>query len=372
MPRLILSPVGTSIFGAVERRESHIDIQLMKNGANLPPENPPDDHASLADTLKEHALSHAEMASTEALREASAELNAIFGLGEADASDMHLLVSTDTLYGRTAADAVAHILRSRGASVDILMPQGLTTETPEAFAEGIKKLFQECGNQIPTYREHGYEVVFNLTGGFKGLQGYLNAIGMLYADRMVYIFARSKRLIEIPRLPLQLDASADLEAYRVELLLLDAGYPVTLEDVSGLSDVFFDMMDGVAVLTEWGTALWGTRKADLLKGSFPEIPHVEYGSQVRKDIKAKARPAEHLRILERLAAVAAQWEEEPGEAALRQNIALQAGRLKHEKTSEGDPLFRFRLGEYRLIFSLADDGVVLQRYLSRGEAYEGS
>ena len=366
MPRLILSPVGTSLLRAAADGDQ---IDFLSSGANIAPTDPPSDHAALARTLKEHALHHAETASVEALREASAELNALFGI-EMRSDDMHLLAATDTLYGHTAADTIATILRNRGTSVDILKPSGLTTETPEAFGLGVKTLFKQCGDQIPAYREQGYEIVFNLTGGFKSLQGYLNTVGMLYADRMVYIFERSTEIIEIPRLPLQMAPDADLATYRRELLLLNAGYPLPPKAVQGLSEVFYDVIDGESFLTEWGTALWGAHKLDLLSGWFPDLPHITYTRPVRKDIERRARPADHMRILERLAACAAQWEREPGEAALRNNMDLQANRLKNKTTEAGDPLFRTRFGEDRLAFSLADDGLVLWRYLPRGEIYD--
>ena len=41
---------------------------------------------------------------------------------------------------------------------------------------------------MPGYRQSHYRVVFNLVGGFKSLQGYMNTLGMFYADEIIYIF----------------------------------------------------------------------------------------------------------------------------------------------------------------------------------------
>jgi hypothetical protein len=50
-------------------------------------------------------------------------------------------------------------------------------------------------------------VTFNLVGGFKSLQGYMQTLGMLFADESVYVFEGERELLRIPRLPLDIDSS---------------------------------------------------------------------------------------------------------------------------------------------------------------------
>lgn len=372
MPRFILSSVGTSILSNVAEKN---EKALLYSGANLAEDTDAEEHRGLANTLKNRALTKAEGASAHALQKQSAELNALIALNESydtvAPADMHFLIATDTLYGRCAAESVASILRMHDCSVDIFIPSGLTTESPDDFSLGVKELFRLCGDRIPAYREQGYEIVFNLTGGFKSLQGYLNTVGMLYADRMVYIFQHSTSLIEIPRLPLKLDVRAELEAHRRLLLLLNADYPVPASEAADLKEAFYDIMEGNAVLSVWGIAMWGALKSDLLGETLPQLPHITYADSFCDDWARRAKRRQvRVRILERLAAMATQWEIAPGERALRQNTSFHADRLVDKETSDGEPLLRARLGEHRLLFYLANDGLVLLRYLPRGAVYD--
>jgi CRISPR/Cas system-associated protein Csm6 len=54
-------------------------------------------------------------------------------------------------------------------------------------------------------------VVFNLTGGFKSVQGFLQAISSFYADETIYIFQFSSELLQIPRLPIKLDTQGIID-----------------------------------------------------------------------------------------------------------------------------------------------------------------
>jgi hypothetical protein len=55
-----------------------------------------------------------------------------------------------------------------------------------------------CQDTLPGYRESGYHIVFNLTGGFKSIQGWMQTLGMFYADEIVYIFETGKELLPGP------------------------------------------------------------------------------------------------------------------------------------------------------------------------------
>jgi len=55
------------------------------------------------------------------------------------------------------------------------------------------------------YKRNGYRVIFNLTGGFKSVQGFLQSIASLYADEAVYVFETASELLRAPRMPLRLD-----------------------------------------------------------------------------------------------------------------------------------------------------------------------
>ncbi|MBK8043622.1 MAG: hypothetical protein IPK21_13770 [Haliscomenobacter sp.] len=93
--------------------------------------------------------------------------------------------------------------------------------------EAIKDLLKWCDETLPGYRTAGYEIIFNLTGGFKSLQGYLNTIGMFYADRIVYIFESGQEVIAIPKLPVKLEMGIFYEQASIFLQLSQTsdGFP---------------------------------------------------------------------------------------------------------------------------------------------------
>ena len=117
-----------------------------------------------------------------------------------------MLVATDTYQGEVAAKLVQEWLQGRGfSSVQVFQLPGLSTRNQQAFATGVGALIKWTGETLPGYRESGSRVVFNLVGGFKSLQGYMNTLGMLYADEIIYIFEGTQSgLIRIPRLPVNL------------------------------------------------------------------------------------------------------------------------------------------------------------------------
>src|SRR5439155_15246598 len=142
-------------------------------------------------------------------------------LGQAK-GDMHYLIATDTALGKMAAETIKEFLRGLHIPTDVYSPVRLSSAEPQDFSKGIKDLMHWCERHIPDYRKAGYRVIFNLTGAFKSLQGYLNIVGMFYADQIVYIFETGS-LISIPRLPVRVDIEA-LREHRVELALMAHGH----------------------------------------------------------------------------------------------------------------------------------------------------
>jgi hypothetical protein len=69
-------------------------------------------------------------------------------------------------------------------------------------------------------------VVFNLTGGFKSLNGYLQTVAMISADRCAFLFEGAPELMEIPRLPVRLaeiDEQGACSVQRGEVLRRSGG-----------------------------------------------------------------------------------------------------------------------------------------------------
>lgn len=146
------------------------------------------------------------MGDIETARKLSAELAGILGIyggmlpAEAR-SDRHLLVASDTYLGRVCAQIVADWLTARGIpDVQVCTIKNLVTDSLETFQFGVQELVEWCDQTLPGHRP-AYRVIFNLTGGFKAVQGIMNTLAHAYADEIVYIFESGPELLRIPTLP---------------------------------------------------------------------------------------------------------------------------------------------------------------------------
>lgn len=120
-------------------------------------------------------------------------------------------------------------------SASKVVPRNLRTSSDKDFSHGIRELINWCGC-LDSCRFQGYRVVFNLVGSFKALQGFMTAIGMFYADEMVYIFeGEGSHLFSIPKLPVKVDAEC-LKKHATLVSMLDSrpGYTCRPEDLPGV------------------------------------------------------------------------------------------------------------------------------------------
>lgn len=297
----------------------------------------------------------------------SAELNGIYGIYDNDLSlgkaDMHLLVTTDTALGRKAADLIADFLRSNGLNVQIHCPPGLSTATPAIFSKGMKELIKWCEDILPGYRQAAYRVVFNLTAAFKVLQGYLNIMGMFYADEMVYIFETGSRLVSIPRLPLQVDVNI-LRQHSVELAMMAEGHIFPHDHVAHIPDGLLDIdPQRYANLSDWGQLIWSRVRHELLSKELLPFPRLHYEESFRQDF-TRADPKARVALQETLAKVAHLLEDHQGDtAALKRDGGLQNDIYTGRKTRDGQPIGHFRINQSRRVSCVAEQGGLrLRRY----------
>jgi CRISPR/Cas system-associated protein Csm6 len=175
----------------------------------------------------------------------------------------HVLIHTDTAIGEAASGIVAEGLRGRGDSVILLTAGGLRTDDLASFREALADLTGSI-EQFAAWRDEGWTIYFNLTGGFKSINGYLQALGMIHADRCVFLFERSATLMEIPRLPVRLSEIEDVSAHLTVFRRLACGYPVRRSEALGIPEALL-LADGERVATSvWGDVVWARRAKALL------------------------------------------------------------------------------------------------------------
>ena len=264
--KFVLSTVGISVLLNVLDSSEEAWRQQLNQKANE--RQLADELAHKVDELVERAKARLREGNVQVNRRLSAELNGLYGIYQgnlsAGKSDMHYLVATDTALGRKAADVICAFLRETGLTVDVYVPEGLSTADPSTFSKGMKKLIRWCEDTIPGYRDAGYRVVFNLTAAFKSLQGYLNIMGMFYADEMVYIFETGAQLLSIPRLPLQVNINA-LRESRMELAMMAQDHIFPQDQVASIPDGLLEIDDqGSATLSDWGELIWNRVRQELL------------------------------------------------------------------------------------------------------------
>ena len=269
----------------------------------------------------------------------SAELNGIYGIYNGrlpqNNPDQHYLVCTDTAQGQKTGELIRDFLADQGFSVSIYTPEGLSTKDTTAFTTGIKALIRWLEENVPWRRDSGYRVIFNLVGGFKSLQGYMNTFGAFYADEVIYIFeAETADLITIPRLPIQID-TAVIQKHRTEFALMAAGKLYPRRELSDIPETLLEFLEENddetdTGLSAWGTLLWNRTKADLLTKELLPFPRLSYARTFHDDFNRENDSKARLKLQETLATVAYTVEKEGGHTS-----GLTGGSLNYEKLHGG-------------------------------------
>jgi putative CRISPR-associated protein (TIGR02619 family) len=269
---LILSTCGTSIL----TNSADKDLRnLLNKHANVKNEK----GVSLAerDRIREHIdkCRNAFIAHThEAAKCNSAELNGIISfydgkLVKENKQDIHYLLATDTWFGEETAEIVKAWLIEHGfKDIHVERRSDLQTADWQLFRSALSDLVKWCAETIAPQRTQHCRVVFNLSGGFKSETGFLQMLGMFYADETIYMFERSSELMRIPRLPVKmLDGEAvrdDLRDFRRAAQGLD----VRTEK----SGIYWFEVEGKHSLTPWGELVFEQNRAEIYQRGIHPSP----------------------------------------------------------------------------------------------------
>lgn len=172
----------------------------------------------------------------------------------------HLLVHTDTAPGKATADLVQEAL---GNQTSLVSAGGLRTNDLVSFRAALADLTRQLDALVRSYHEQRWFVVFNLTGGFKSLNGYLQTLAMISADRCVFLFEGAPELMEIPRLPVRLSEIGDLREHAALFRRLGVGYIVRADDAKGAPDSLLMEVDGEVTTSVLGDVAWARHRATL-------------------------------------------------------------------------------------------------------------
>jgi putative CRISPR-associated protein (TIGR02619 family) len=288
-PLFVLSPCGTSLLNHNANNDEKDLLRRHANSVTI-------DGADLAalQPLLQRVGERLRAANSVEASIISAEINSIdklYAHEKPSASDCHYLLATDTWLGEETANLVAAWLRQSGiANVQVYRHKDLKTNDLEQFQSSLADLVKWVSEVPGNYQNNGYRVIFNLTGGFKGVQGFLQGIANFYADEAVYLFESSNRLMRIPRLPIRLDAIEHLAQHSDDLRRLSLGL-APQGSLESIPETLLLHIDGEPMLSPWGEIYWDqARKEIYAKGlqPTPDARLIRYSDRLADQVAAVA------------------------------------------------------------------------------------
>ncbi len=377
MRRVIISTIGTSLLtNQINRADTDETTwySQLRDTANLSKklleQNYPE-VLTIIQTLESRALDSLSHSEVGKIRTSSAELNGIYGLCQEQLSvgiqDIHWLIGTDTAQGQAAAAIVEKFLLIQSLkNINTYIVPGLTMASTSSFSDGIDNLITWMQTYIPAYKESTYKIYFNLVGGFKGLQGYLNTIGMFYADEIIYIFeGKQSELITIPRLPVTVDLKV-IEPFKVQMALMDAKAELSVNDVKGITETLIYICENEVTLSNWGKLIWGECKQDFLAQELLQFPRLKYQDSFKEDYKAISQKHERVKLQETLAKVSSLLIKSNG-----MTNSLQDGGLQYTRYKNSAKIDHFRVNQSQRISCEPLGGELVLRYYGSHAHVEG-
>ena len=369
--RFIVSTIGTSTLTNSINRENQDEAKnwgrILGMSANLKEDELSDEAKQVMKTLAKRAqekLSHNDVATN---RRASAELNGIYGIYGGsflrNSNDQHYLICTDTAQGQQTGKLIKDFLKNNGFStVHIVTPAKLSTKDTNAFSDGTKELIKWLEEFVPK-PPSSYEVIFNLVGGFKSLQGYMNTFGAFYADEVIYIFESSTDLIRIPRLPIKIDTSV-IENNLVKFAMMAADEMYPIEQLEGFPETLLELVadngNTFAGLSAWGTLIWNRTKADLLYKELLSFPSLTYQNTFIRDFNREKSAKERLKLQETLAKVERLLKEHSGATA---GLSTDGGLQYNRYTNIPGKIAHFNVDDGRRVSCrVRENGLMLRHY----------
>ncbi len=292
--KVVVSSCGTSLLTNAQPTEI---TDMIKKHANAAEKDIPGETLLELEKILEERRTRLLSASLEEARRLAAELNGLLsfygGNLASAAGNLHWLINTDTWLGEKTAGLLKEWLEAKGLRAQTQTIQDLSTRELLVFRSGLTELARWADDTLKGYRDDpAWEVVFNLVGGFKSVNGFMQVLGMFYAHEMVYIFESENALLRIPRLPVDLDEGAS-NAIRNNLDVtrrLAWGGVVDAEEAKGLPEAMVMEMEGKATLSPWGEILFNRFK-DKAYGErvFPSpYPGLRFGPRFEKTVSGLA------------------------------------------------------------------------------------
>jgi putative CRISPR-associated protein (TIGR02619 family) len=239
-----------------------------------------------------------ETFSNDELKNFSAEMNSIlsFYKNNFNKKDIHLLLFTDTYFGKKVAEVLKVFLENKGVTVIEFLAQDLKTSNIEEFQLALSEIVKRLSDEINGYKQNGYNIIFNLTGGFKSVNSFLQTMASLYADKSIYIFETSSELLEIPRLPITIDKSFFEKKFDV-LRKLEKNLNIGEKLLENFPKSIIIKIGDEYAFSPWGEIVWQKYKNDIFQTKIinPIVDNIKYSEEFMKNIE-KLNPYEKYQL----------------------------------------------------------------------------
>ncbi len=257
MNKLILSTVGTSIITNWFREKKKEFNSTYSRYANLKEKDidikiRPSLAAIFIEIKADFLSLNLESASL-----FSAEINSISHLYDGiltPKGDVHFLLCSDTWFGEVTTNILQDWLESKGFQVQIHKQQDLQTNISTDLQLALSDLVRWVQESIVPYKDNHFKITFNLTGGFKGVQGFLQSVGMFYADETTYKFEGASEMMRIPRLPIILDTQSLINNHLADLRKISLN--IRPENIDSIAETLIMKIDNEIALSPWGEIIW--------------------------------------------------------------------------------------------------------------------
>ncbi len=291
MPTVFVSPCGTSIL--TNQTEDTLRKLLIRTA------NCREDELSFEDkaTIDQHLQERGQLIKSADIKQAqklSAELNGIItyyegSLTREGKNSQHILLATDTYLGRSTTAIIAEWLKIQGLQAVPKVVPDLSTKDVEPFRRAMSWIIQWCAEELePQYPKPHWKVIFNLTGGFKSVNGFLQALAMFFADESIYIFESGSQILRIPRIPIQLDPEGAIEKHLQAFRCLGVlKQELSIESCAGIPETLLEQIDDRAVLSEWGELIWQKCWRQHYRRALlpPLSSRLNYSDRFKKDVE---------------------------------------------------------------------------------------
>jgi len=236
--------------------------------------------------------------SNEELKKLSAELNALinFYKGNFDNKNFQLLFITDTYLGEVVADVLKTFLEIKGINAQKFIAKDLKTSSLEEFEVALSDVVKELSSLLENFKGNNYEIIFNLTGGYKSVNSFLQTMATLWADKSIYIFEGSSELLEIPKLPLKIDEDI-FKRYFDIFRKLEKGLKLIENEIRNIPSTLVMKIGDDYALSSWGEIIWQKYKLEVMKSEVftPLSEKIVYSKDFLKDFE-NLNPSEKFQL----------------------------------------------------------------------------